>query len=191
MSGLDQILEHISGEAADNAKKIIERANKEAERILSNEKDEANRLETQIGKQTQLDVAAASKRIQSAAELKEKRLILEAKQQEIDSVIDAAVEKLEGLPDKEYFAYLEKMLDKYCTGESGEICFSAKDLGRLPADFEAKIKAHGLTLSKEPVKINGGFILDYGEIEENCSFEALINASREILQDKIGQILFN
>ena len=52
---------------------------------MTAEKEEAARLEAdQISKQSELDVAAASKRIQSAADLKEKRMILEAKQKEID-----------------------------------------------------------------------------------------------------------
>ena len=191
MSGLDKILEHISNEAAEKAKKVIENGTAEAERILANDKAEASRLEAQISKQSELDVASASKRIQSAADLKEKRMILEAKQKEIDSVIDAAIEKLHGLSDQEYFAYLEKMLDKYSVGKEGVIRFSEKDLARLPKDFEAKAKAHSLSLSNEPVAIDGGFVLVYGDVEENCSFEALVSASREVLQDKIGQILFN
>ncbi|MBR3242940.1 MAG: V-type ATP synthase subunit E [Parasporobacterium sp.] len=191
MSGLDKIIEHINNEASENAKKILANGKSEADRILTKEKEEADRLEKQIGKQSQLDVANASKRIQSAADLKEKRLVLEAKQKEIDSVIDAALEKLRNLSDPEYFAYLEKMMDKYSTGAEGVICLSEKDLGRLPKDFEAKAKTHGLTMSKAPVKIDGGFVLVYGDVEENCSFEALVSASRESLQDKIGQILFN
>lgn len=191
MSGLDKILEHISTEAADNAKKVIENAKAEAERILSAEKEDALRLEMQIAKQGEADVAAASKRIQSAADLQEKRMILEAKQKEIDSVIEEALARLEGLDDAAYFETLGKMLDRYATGAEGVIRFSAKDLGRLPADFEEKAKAHNLTPSKDPVKIDGGFVLVYGDIEENCSFEALVNAARETLQDKIGQILFH
>ena len=89
------------------------------------------------------------------------------------------------------FSVLEKMIKRYSTGQSGEIRFSETDLSRMPAAFEKTISESGLTLSKEPVSINGGFILDYGEIEENCRFEALIHASKETLQDKIGQILFN
>ena len=191
MSGLDKILEHISTEAAENAKKVIDTAKAEAERILSAEKAEAKRLESLIGKQSEIDVAAASKRIQSAAELKEKRMILEAKQKEIDSVVEEAVSRLKGLDDAAYFETIAKMLDRYATDAEGTIRFSAKDLGRLPADFEAKAKAHNLTLSKDPVNIDGGFVLVYGDIEENCSFEALVGAARETLQDKIGQILFN
>lgn len=191
MSGIDQILEHIGNEAEENAKRILDSAAVEADRIRAAEKEEAERLEKQISKQSELDVAAASKRVQSAAELKEKRMILEAKQKEIDSVLSAATEKLCGLEEKEYFEVLEKMIQRYSTGQSGEIKFSEKDLGRMPAAFKKTIAASGLTLSDEAVSINGGFILDYGEIEENCSFEALIHASKEALQDKIGQILFN
>ncbi len=190
MSGLDKILEHIGSEAAENAQKVIDSAKAEAERILASEKEEAQRLEKQISKQSELDVAAASKRIQSAADLKEKRMILEAKQKEIDSVIDEACSSLRSLGDKEYFETIDRMLAKYSTDQEGVIRFSAKDLSRIPADFETKIKAHNLTLSKDPVNIDGGFVLVYGDVEENCSFEALINASREVLQDKIGQILF-
>lgn len=191
MSGLDQILEHISKEASDKAAKVLKNARAEADRILELEKKEASRLENQINKQSQLDVAAATKRIQSAAELKEKRMILEAKQKEIDGAIDAALEKLVNLPDAEYFAYLDRMLDRYAKGRAGEICFCAKDLERLPAGLKKKTKALNLTISQVPVNIDGGFILDYGDIEENCSFSALVNASRELLQDKIGKILFD
>lgn len=191
MSGLDKILEHISNEAAKNAKKILDNGKREADRIVASEKEEAARLEQQISRQSHLDVTAASKRIQSAADLKEKRMILEAKQKEIDSVIGAAKEKLASLPDGEYFAYLERMLERYATGQEGVIRLNAKDLGRLPADFEDKAKAKQLALSKDAVDIPGGFVLVYGDVEENCSFEALINASKEQLQDKIGQILFS
>ena len=191
MSGLDQILEHIGNEAAENAKRIIDAAKKDADWILASEKEEAERLEKQISKQSEADVAAASKRIQSAADLKEKRMILEAKQKEIDDVLNAASERLSGLEAPAYFEILSKMLEKYASGETGVIRLSEKDLQRIPADFEKKAKEKNLTLSNDPVSIDGGFVLVYGDIEENCSFDALINASKETLQDKIGQILFN
>ena len=60
MSGLDKILEHISNEAAEQAKKIVDNAKAEAGRIFSAEKEDAVRLERQIRKQGELDVAAAS-----------------------------------------------------------------------------------------------------------------------------------
>ena len=39
--------------------------------------------------------------------------------------------------------------------------------------------------------INGGFVLTYGGIEENCSIDALFDAAHEVLQDKVQEILFS
>ncbi len=83
------------------------------------------------------------------------------------------------------------MLDKYVLAKTGEIYFSEKDLDRMPQGFEAVIekaavsKGGSLTLVKEPKNIDGGFILVYGGIEENCSFRALLAARRDELSDKV------
>lgn len=191
MSGLEKILEHINNEAAASAARIMETAKEEAARILETDKAEAARLEKQISKQSEADVAAASKRIQSAADLKEKRMILEAKQKEIDRVIDESLQRLNSLGDNEYFEVITRMVKRYSTGEKGVLKMSEKDLARVPAGFEDSLKEYGLELSKEGIDIDGGFMLVYGDVQENCSFGALINASRESLQDKIGQILFS
>jgi V/A-type H+-transporting ATPase subunit E len=47
-----------------------------------------------------------------------------------------------------------------------------------------------LTLSEKTAAIDGGFLLIYGEIEENCSFDALFSASRENMQDQVNAFLF-
>lgn len=191
MSGLDQILEHINNEATETASRIKETAREEAARILDSHKEEARRLENQINSQAEKDVSAATKRIQSAADLREKRMILEAKQKEIDNTISEALSRLRGLGDKEYFELIGRMIKRYSTGEKGVIRMSEGDLKRVPQGFEETLKEYSLELSDEAVNINGGFMLVYGDIQENCSFEALIDASRELLQDKIGQILFS
>ena len=47
-----------------------------------------------------------------------------------------------------------------------------------------------LHISDIPGKLDGGFILSYGEIEENCSIEALFDSERERLKDLVQEILF-
>ena len=195
MSGLEKIIGHIETSAADTAAKLIETATADAEKILKTGKEEALAKEAAINRQAELDVAAASKRIESSADQTLKRLLLQEKQQQIDGVIKEAVDTLKNLSIEDYFKVILHMIPKYAPDREGEICFSAKDLERLPKGFEKKInsamEAGTLTLSKEPVDIDGGFVLKYGDIEENCSFEALVESSREVLQDKIGQILFD
>jgi len=196
MSGLDKILEHINTEAKDAADVLLAGAKDQAQKLLENAKADAKAREAAIVKQSALDQAAAEKRIKSAAELKEKRMILEAKQKEIEDVLKAAQDHLVELPEDVYFETILKMIKKYAQPQDGTIKFSAKDLQRLPEGFEQKIAAAldgkaSLKISDESANICGGFILVYGDIEENCSFDALISAAKENLQDKIGQILFS
>ena len=47
-----------------------------------------------------------------------------------------------------------------------------------------------VSIAQEPANIDGGFILSYGGIEENCSFDAIFRSEREKLQDIVSGILF-
>lgn len=63
-------------------------------------------------------------------------------------------------------------------------------------DFEKKLQtvlpkdAELTGCSKPNPAIDGGFLLLYGGIEENCTFRALFDDKREELQDLTNQILF-
>lgn len=88
------------------------------------------------------------------------------------------------------------MIEKFALTEAGEIRFNEKDKKRLPAGYDktaagaAAKKGGKLSLSDETCEIDGGFILVYGGIEENCSFEAIFAAERESLQDQVHTLLF-
>ena len=190
MSGLDKIIDHITREARTQADGILASAKEEADRLIASGKEDADALAAAIAKQSESDVAAAVKRIQSASELREKRIILQAKQDQIEEVFQAALEHLKGLDAQAYFSLIRKMIARYASGEKGVLYFSSADLTRMPADMKAYAGQYHLDISPEGVDIAGGFILSYGDIEENCSFEVLIETSREELQDRIGQMLF-
>ena len=53
-----------------------------------------------------------------------------------------------------------------------------------------KEKKASLKISREAREIEGGFVLSYGGIEENCSFDALFASAGEQLQDVVQKILF-
>lgn len=192
MSGLDKILEYISREAQAEADQILSEAKENAQKILASGKKEAQDMAEAIRKQSKLDTAAMVDRIRSNADLSEKRIILQAKQDKIEAVIDKALDRLEHLDDAEYMHTIGRMIDRYsyASGQKGVISFNRRDLDRLTDDVRKKAQEHSLKLSEGPVDIRGGFILSYGDIEENCSFDVLISTSREELQDKIGRLLF-
>ncbi|MGI6071852.1 MAG: V-type ATP synthase subunit E [Lachnospiraceae bacterium] len=196
MSGLDKIIEHIESSAAGTAAQIKENATAEAAKILEEGKKNALAKEATIRKQGEADVLSAEKKVQSEAGMAQKRHILNSKQAIISEVMDSALKKIQAMKAEEYFDIILRMVKRYAEAGDGTIRFNAYDLERMPEDFESRInEAIGdrcrLVVSRQGAAINGGFILDYGDIEENCSFEALLDASAETLRDKISRILFD
>jgi len=197
MTGLEKILNAIETDAGARAETVIAQAGREAEEILATAKKEADKMCTQINEKSDAEVKAAINRADSAAALQEKKIILDAKQQIISNIILNARNSLAKLPDSDYSEILLQMVKKYAHNKSGKLLFSAVDKNRLPKDFDAKLKQAlsdkneaALTVSEETATLTGGFLLIYGDIEENCSFDALFSAAKENLQDKVNSLLF-
>lgn len=194
MTGLEKIVKQIGDEARQSADEIIASAKAEAEKIAARAQADGRAQSAVIEAQGKLAVQNSLAASQSAAALSRRRAILETKQQLISDVISEAQKSVYALPDSEYFALILKMVGKFSLPQDGEIIFSPTDLKRLPFAFALKVKSAAkgsLSVSKETRELDGGFVLVYGGIEENCSIEALFYAAREELQDKAQQILFS
>lgn len=196
MSGLDKIIGQILADAENEAEMILGKAKEEAAGIIEKAKEEIQKLEAEAKENEARKSTAYMDRVKSSADLKRRQAVLETKQQMIAEVLEKSYEKMLSRSDEEYFASLTKMLDRFVLAKEGEIYFSQKDLDRMPAAFKAEIasaaKAKGgsLTLGKEPKKIDGGFVLVYGGVEENCTFRALFAGKRDELADKVNAMLF-
>ena len=194
MSGLDKIVQQIQDEARQAASETVDKAKAEAMAITSKAGVDAAARRESIRSQADSDVKNVLSAAESAAQLAKRRALLSAKQEIIGKLIAETQTDFYALPDDEYFALILKMVEKYSLPQKGEIIFSKKDLDRLPKGFAGKISSSAkgeLELSKETRPIDGGFVLSYGGIEENCSVEALFYAAREQLQDKVSGILFS
>lgn len=196
MAGIDGITSEILQEAKKKAEALLDEARKKAEAEEAAVKKETEEMTAREAERTEKEARALSARIHSSAGLEQRKALLVARQEVIDSIIKQAYEKLDRQDDASYFAMIKKLLAGAVQPESGEILFSAKDLQRLPAGFENEIsqiaadKGGNLTVSAVPASIDNGFILRYGGIEENCSLAALFSASRDRLQDKVHAALW-
>lgn len=197
MTGLEKIVKAIEEEASVRAEEVISQARLEADKILKAARAEADKKCAEIALKAEADEKDLLSRAQSAAQLLEKKAVLNTKQQMINDVISKARNSLYQLSDAEYADMLLRMIIKYAHQKQGVILFSAADKKRLPDNFAARcesalMKGEGVNLvfSDEDAGIDGGFILRYGDIEENCSFEALFSAAKEELQDKVNSFLF-
>lgn len=194
MTGLDKILDQIKKESDAAVASRLGEANARADEIKNKAAAEADeecaRIEAQ-GKQRSEDTLA---RASSAAALFKRKTILAEKQRIIADTFDRAEKTLCSLPDNEYFDMIAKIAVKNALPQEGSIIFSEKDKKRCPVTFEVKLnsmlKGGKLNISDETIETDGGFILSYGGIEENCTFSALIDSARETLSDRVQEILF-
>ena len=188
MTGLDTIVEQILQEAQKEAEEIKAQAARNADSIIANAKKTVDKMNEETGEK----VAQAEK----SGSFRAKSSILAAKQTIIGNMLDKAYDAMVALPDEEYFRVIVRCLEKSVQPKSGEICFSGKDRKRLTPQTEKQIEqiaaAHGgsLKVSDGNCDIDGGFVLIYGGIEENCSFRAMLDANREHLADKVNELLF-
>lgn len=196
MAGLDKIKSQILNEANQSAQQTLAEAKEEAEKILNAAKEEAAKASGAIEEKSKIELAGCKDRVASSVDLQKRTRVLAAKQELISSFLQKAYSSLDSMEASAYFDLLLKLLDKYAQPKDGTFCMSARDLGRLPQGYETKIqeiarkKGGTLKLSQESIRIENGFVLDYGGIEENCTFSALFEEKRDELSDKIRGLLF-
>lgn len=194
MNGLEKILKDINDDAQAECDNIINQARQKADEIIKEASAQVMKnslTENEKLKNLENDL---NNRIQSAARLEKLRIILSEKQKIISDIINKAYQKLLSLPDKEYFNILMKLAERNIQNGNGEIVFNEKDKNRLPKDFifELNEKANGsIILSNSTANIDGGFILVYGGIEENCSFDSIFHSNSEEFKDTTNKIIFN
>lgn len=196
MGGLEEILNQIKADANEEAADILAKAQDTCDSIKENAQIEIDKIETAGTKKAESEEKLLFSKIKSAAGMEAKQKYLEAKQKIISDIVNKAYNKMVNASDEEYFGYLIKMTEEYAQPAEGKMCLNKKDLERLPKDFPEKIseaanKNNGkLSVSNEPINIENGMILDYGDIVENCTFDAVFHNKKDDLQDEINRFLF-
>lgn len=196
MRGIEKIAAQIIGEAEEKKAAIYEEIQHKIDELNAKTDEEIKAELERINDDTLREEGTLEELAGLAAQQKRRQAALSAKQEVIGEIINEAYEKLLNLEDEKYFAVIKKMLEDNVLSEKGEIIFSARDRQRMPKDFEDVIKnvalekGGELVMSDEIRSIDGGFVLIYGGIEENCTFKAMLEASREELHDMVNGKLF-
>ena len=196
MRGIEKIAAQIIGEAEEKKAAIYEEIQHKIDELNAKTDEEIKAEIERINDDTLREEGTLEELAELAAQQKRRQAALSAKQEVIGEIINEAYERLLNLEDEKYFAVIKKMLEDNVLSEKGEIIFSARDRQRMPKDFEDVIKnvalekGGELVMSDEIRSIDGGFVLVYGGIEENCTFKAMLEASREELHDMVNGKLF-
>ena len=196
MGGLDKIIGHISHDAENEVKSVLDAAKAQAESIVNDAKEKTAEECDRINKKAATEVQSILDRGRSSAELKTKQILLTGRQELISETINMVRDRLNSLSDEEYAEFITGLFAKHVTNKDAVLKLNAADMKRIPKEvldgFVKKAEEAGakLTVSGEAAGIKNGFVLDFGEIEENCTFDALIDQNIEELQDKVKSLLF-
>ncbi|MCR4924673.1 MAG: hypothetical protein K5917_00125 [Clostridiales bacterium] len=196
MTGLEKIIEKIMDESNANCESIIKKANADAEAILDEAEKQGKAEAEKIISAAEKEADNVAKKAASGAQLQRANALLATKIEIINSTLAKALQSFKEMPEKDYFDALVKLAVENVQSKDGVMMLSADDLKRMPADFEATVnnavssKGAKVTVSDKPAAIESGFILAYGDVEINCTFDSLLESYRDELKDKVCEIIF-
>lgn len=197
MAGLETIIGQIREESEESAARVIAAARQKAEEILEQARAEAEEECAGIAEASRRKKEEILERGRSAAQLQIRQGLLAKKQEMIRQVLCEALKEAEEMEPGRYFDAVVRLAASSAMEGRGTVYFSEKDLKRLPEDLEGRLnaavkdKGAELVISREARDIDGGFVLSYGGIEENCSFASIFDSAREQLQDTVRKVLFS
>ena len=194
MTGLEKILSQIEKESDDRCQELQDNAEKKAKEIIADAEGQAQELLNERKAQADKKAQTVDRSAQSSKELEKSRILLAARLESIDEVLEKALEVIKALPKREYFDILKELIVKNAGNGEGTLRLSKADSARLPANFvegvnNALKKGSSVKLG-DCADIDSGFVLTYGEVDINCSFDAIAASKREELRDALNSLLF-
>lgn len=199
MIGMEKIKSKILEDAQNKSTQILEQAKQQAEEIKNDALKESESKRAEILEKGEAEGKETYRRMLSMAGLEGRKEILKAKQDVVEEAFTSAMEKLRSLPDEDYQKLIEDMAVAAAKNECGEILLSEKDRKRLNDDFlkniNVRIASKGenaeFVMSDDNIKTSGGFILRYGEMEINSTFEIMFEMLKPEIENDVVDILFS
>lgn len=195
MTGLEKILSQIENEQDNRCRELISKAEAKAKAIIDEANSQAEKIAADKAEETEKKLENSRQAAESAAELAKSRILLETKLRLIDETLKRSLEVIKVLPKKEYFEILKELVLKNAQKGEGVLRLSQADVNRLPSNFVDSInnafkRGYKIKLG-DTADIDSGFILVYGDVDVNCSFEAIAASKRDELRDTLNSLLFN
>jgi len=179
--GLETVKEDILGSAKDKADAIINEARKEAVRML----EEARKKTEQMKEKSEIEAKKMMDTIKrqeiAAAELENKKTVMEAKKQVLQKLFDQVKEKIAGMDDRKRELYLKKLLDM----TKNEFEIAAVYCNKKDAKFFKGFNVQN-------IDVIGGFIAENreGTIRIDNTFETYLDSIKESEMQEISKTLF-
>ncbi|MBO4941758.1 MAG: V-type ATP synthase subunit E [Clostridia bacterium] len=191
MTGLSNILDRIENESVKKAEEIILKANNEADKMIFAAKKEAQEILDDYKAKTEKKTTEILSRIKASDEIEKKRAELFKKQEIIKTVLATAQNEIKSQSNDDYFDFLGKILTKYAQDQNGTVVLSNRDFESMTKSFKDILQEKGLAAKAGNLSDRNGFVIVYGNIEINCTVNAIFDAEAEELSDMLNKFLFD
>lgn len=192
----DGILQRIEQDAREAAAAMLREAQLKAEEIRAASDARIERGREAAMEQARGDALALDDRMGRMAKLDARKDLLAAKRGVLDDAFSMALDKMAAMPEDKARAFGLSMLLSSAAGEEVVIPDAASswcDAAFVASANAALVKAGKpgkLTLSPLKRNLGGGFVLERGGMEVNCSFAAALDARRMDIESEVAAKLF-
>ena len=199
MDGIEKITNRIESDVQKQIVQLEEEANRQIAEIGAEYQAKADRVYAQMTENGRTSAEEIHRHMKSTCALESKKRDLAAKQSMIDLAISNALDVLCTLPADQKIKLFARLCEENSQTGSEHVILNATDreaIGNAVVQaansrLADKGKIAHLVLSDHTHSMQGGVYLQNGQVEANCTFEALIRLLRREMAGQVAGILFD
>ncbi|MBF0992489.1 MAG: V-type ATP synthase subunit E [Fusobacterium sp.] len=182
MSNLDKLVAEILQQAQKEANRMLTKAKTENSEFSEKENKKIQKEVDVINDKAQEEAQALKERVISNANLKSRDMILQAKEELADDILEKVLERLKNIDTKKYLKFVENILKNLNLSKNAEVMVS-KDMKLALGDKILDYKISDQT-------VESGCSIKDGNLIYNNEFSNLIEFNREELEREILNKIF-
>ena len=182
MSNLDNLVAEILQQAQKEANRMLTKAKTENSEFSEKENKKVQKEVEVIKDKAEEEAKALKERVISNANLKSRDMILQAKEELVDDILERVLERLKNIDAKKYLKFVENILKNLNLSKNAEVIVS-KDMRLALGDKILDYKISDQT-------VESGCSIKDGNLIYNNEFSNLIEFNREELEREILNKIF-
>ena len=199
MNGIEKITSRIESDASKEAQELSLETAERCENMRKEYDSKAQEAYWALVRSGVKDCEARVRQLGAIAAQEAQKSILSLKQEMVDKSLSRAEQMLCEMPEREYTQLLACLAAKAAKTGLEELVFNDRDKGtagpKVSRGANALLREQGkygkLTVSELSADIKGGVIIKQGDIEINCSIEAMVSTYRDELSTQMASVLFD
>jgi ATP synthase, subunit E len=182
MSNLDNLVAEILQQAQKEANRMLTKAKTENSEFSEKENKKVQKEVEVIKDKAEEEAKALKERVISNANLKSRDMILQAKEELVDDILERVLERLKNIDAKKYLKFVENILKNLNLSKNAKVIVS-KDMRLALGDKILDYKISDQT-------VESGCSIKDGNLIYNNEFSNLIEFNREELEREILNKIF-